>query len=102
MQSLLTIGSRWYFLNAQCAIDSDKGDSKALSHAVRNHLFASCGVQAARSSCTAEHASDKTTATVQIESALLSGSFYQTPARVRCVFFSSVLIFVGEEKEEEV
>ena len=82
-------------------IDSDKGDSKAPSHAVRNHLFASCGVQAVRSStCRAEHASDKTTAIVQIESSLLSGSFYQTPARLRCVFFSSVLIFVGEEKEE--
>ena len=101
MHSLLTTGSRWYFLKAQYAIDSDKGDSKAPSHAVRNHLFASCGVQAVRSStCTAEHASDKTIATVQIESSLLSGSFFQTPARLRCVFFSSVLIFVGEEKEE--
>ena len=37
---------------------------------------------------------------LEIESSLLSGSFYQTPARLRCVFFSSVLIFVGEEKEE--
>ena len=86
-------------------IDSDKGDSKAPSHAVRNHLFASCGVQAVRSSTfTAEQQNMllKTTAIVQVEleSSLLSGSFYQTPARLRCVFFSSVLIFVGEEKEE--
>ena len=55
-------------------------------------MFASCSVQAVRSStCTAEHASGKATATVQIESSLLSGSFYRTPARLCCVFFSSVL-----------
>ena len=55
---------RWCFFYctaAQCVIDSDKDDSKAPSHAVRNHLLASCGVQATRSStCTAEHASGKT------------------------------------------
>ena len=45
----------------QCVIDSDKDDSNAPSHAVWNHLFASCGVQAARfSTCTAEHASGNT------------------------------------------
>ena len=83
-------------------IDSDKDDSKAPSHAVSEESFV-CFLRCSTvrsSTCTAEHASDKTTATVQIESSLLSGSFYQTPARLRCVFFSSVLIFVGEEKQE--
>ena len=83
-------------------IDSDKDDSKAPSHAVSEESFV-CFLRCSTvrsSTCTAEHASDKTTATVQIESSLLSGSFYQTPARLCRAFFSSVLIFVGEEKEE--
>ena len=65
-----------------------------------------CGVQAVdlrSSTCTAEHVSDKTTATVQIESSLLSGSFYHPPPPC-CFFFClihlPVLIFVGEEQEE--
>ena len=55
------------------------------SHAVRNHLFASCGVQAVRfSTCTAEHASGKTTATVQIESSSFSLPHYST--NIHCPF----------------
>ena len=76
-----------------------QGRLESAVHAVRNHLFASCGVQAVRSSCTAEHASDNTTATVQIESSLLSGSF---AARLRCVFSFRLFLSSSEKKRKKL
>ena len=101
MHSFLTTGSRCIFCK-RSVIDSDKDDSKAPSHAVSEESFV-CFLRCSTvrsSTCTAEHASDKTTATVQIESSLLSGSFYQTPARLRCVFWRRLDLFLSSSEKK--
>ena len=102
VHSFLTTGSRCIFCKRSVWSTRTRTTRKRrLMPWVRNHLFASCGVQRYGPPLAQQNILlTRLLPLFKSKARFFRDHSIKPPARLRCVFFSSVLIFVGEEKEE--